>query len=209
MKLISALSLSICFTFAFYANHALAGACSKNDIDHYLKTGFSHDQVVKLCANSPTPPPTAVNTYRAPVATAVAAPATTQDANQIYFETVIKADPVTLTPDSLSFERKECVIYGEIDMTQTRDKACAKTRTTISLKGLQIIRAQKEIIMIRKQELIVKGNITREFLDLGKNNKYKIAEIRRQLSTQPTELNVPIKKGIDPAQVVTKLKLYR
>jgi hypothetical protein len=211
MKLINILSLSVCFTVTLFANNSFAGSCSKSDIDHYLKSGFKHDQIVKLCATS-VAQPTTNTVYRPPSATGVAAPvasASTQDVNQIYFETVIEADPVTLSADSLVFERKECVTYGLLDMTQTRDKACARTRTTIGLKGLQIIRAQKEIILIKKQELIVKGAITREFIDLGKNNKYQIAEIRKQLSTQPTKLNIPTKKGIDPKQIATKLKLYR
>ncbi|HHL19740.1 MAG TPA: hypothetical protein ENJ33_08390 [Thiothrix sp.] len=214
MKLINALSLSICFTLTLYSNNTLAGSCSKNDIDHYLKSGFTHDQVVKLCETPVARP--AVNTpYQAPVATtpATAQPynalaPTSQDANQLYFETVINANPVTLSGDSLIFERKECATYGDIDMTQTRDKACVKTRTTIQLKDLQIIRAQKAILMVRKQELVVKGTITREYLDLAKHNKYKIAAIQQQLPAHPEELNIPVKKGIDPTRVVTKLKAY-
>ena len=216
MKLINALSLSICFTLTLYSNNTLAGSCSKNDIDHYLKSGFTHDQVVKLCETAVAKP--VVNTpYQAPVATTPAiaqpysapAPAASQDANQLYFETVINANPVTLSGDSLIFERKECATYGDIDMTQTRDKACVNTRTTIQLKGLQIIRAQKAILMVRKQELVVKGTITREYLDLANHNKYKIAAIQQQLPAHPEELNIPVKKGIDPTRVVVKLKAYR
>jgi hypothetical protein len=216
MKLINALSLAICFTLTLYSNNSLAGSCSKNDIDHYLKSGFSHDQIVKLCATAVAKP--VVNApYQAPVTATPAAtqpynapaPVASQDANQLYFETVIKANPVTLSGSSLIFQRKECAIYGDIDMTQTRDKACVNTRTTIQLKGLQIIRAQKAILMVRKQELVVKGTITREYLDLGKHNKYKIAAIRKQLPAQPETLNIPVKNGIDPTIVVTKLKAYR
>ncbi len=212
MKLLSALSLSICFTLTLYNNNALAGSCSKNDIDHYLKSGFNHDQIVKLCSTAAVKP--APVAYQAPVA-AVAptyktpAPVASQDANQLYFETVINANPVTLSGNSLIFERKECATYGDIDMTQTRDKACVNTRTTIQLKGLQIIRAQKAILMVRKQELVVKGHITREYLDLAKHNKYKVAAIQKQLPAQPEELNIPVKKGIDPTRVVIKLKAYR
>jgi hypothetical protein len=216
MKLLNALSLSICFTLTLYSNNTLAGSCSKNDIDHYLKSGFTHDQVIKLCATAVAKP--VVNApYQAPVAATPAttqaysasAPAVSQDANQLYFETVINANPVILSGDSLIFQRKECAIYGDIDMTQTRDKACVNTRTTIKLKGLQIIRAQKAILMVRKQELVVKGTITREYLDLAKHNKYKIAAIQQQLPTHPEELNIPVKKGIDPTRVVIKLKAYR
>lgn len=209
MKLINVFTLSICFTLTLYANNSLAASCSKSDVDHYLKSGFSHDQVVKLCESSGVQQPAANSTYRAPVNTAPRAAAPTQDANHVYFETVLNADSTTFSAESLTFERKECIVYGEIDMTQTRDKACAKTRTTIGLKGLDIIRAQKEIMLIRKQELVVKGTINREFLDFGNNDKYKIAALRKQLSAQPTELNIPLKKGIDPNQVVTKLRLYR
>jgi len=216
MKLLNALSLSICFTLTLYSNNALAGSCSKNDIDHYLKSGFSHDQVVKLCATA-VAKPVANAPYQAPVTAKPAAAqpyntpalAASQDANQLYFETVINANPVTLSGGSLIFERKECAIYGEIDMTQTRDKACVNTRTTIQLKDLQIIRAQKAILMVRKQELVVKGTITREYLDLAKHNPYKIAAIHKQLPTHPEELNIPIKNGIDPTRVVVKLKAYR
>lgn len=212
MKPINIFTLSICFTLALYAGNSLAASCSKSDVDHYLKSGFNHAQVVKLCENSGVPAP-ANNTYRPPANTGIvaAAPvaAPTQDVNQVYFEAALNADNVAFSGDNLAFERKECVIYGELDMTQTREKACAKTRAIIGLKGLDIVRAQKGIVLIRKQELVVKGNISREFIDFGNNNKYKVAALRKGLAIQPSELEIPLTKGIDPNQVVKKLRLYR
>ncbi len=227
MSFIKILPALTCFALIAYSGSALANSCSKADIDHYLKSGFTHDQVVKLCTDTATTPSvqSSGNLYQsistpdrsAPVATATplhnnpSANITPSRVNndQVYFETVVEGNPVTITADKLSFDRRECAIYGDVDMTGFRDKACVDTRTTINLKGLQILRATKGVFLIKEQELLVKGNITREYLNTSGLNKYKMKAVNQQLPTQPTKLNIPIKKGIDPRVVAGKLKKYQ
>ena len=221
MSLIRTLPALTCFAIMAYSGSALADSCSKADIDHYLKSGFTHDQVVKLCTDTATPQSSG-NLYQsistpnrsapAPVA-AIASPSVNtgrrSSEDQVYFETVIEGNPVTLSNNQLIFERKECAVYGELDMTQIREKACVKTRTTINLKGLEVVRATKGVLLIREQELLVKGNISREYISTTGLNKYKMAAVRQQLPTQLKKFNIPIKKGIDPKTVAGKLKKYQ
>lgn len=202
------------------STNAMANNCSMQQIDQYLKKGFSHDQVVKLCTA------TAPKAQQAPVASGnlydslsgttsnTASPATQsspQTANsedQLYFATVLEGSPVKVSNDKLSYESKECAVYGERDISETRDKACIRSRVNIIFDGLQVVRAQKGVMLIREQELIVKGNITREYLDTGKLNKYQMQAVQSQLPMEMTTLNIPVKKGINPKDVVARLNRF-
>ena len=219
MRLPHALLTIACTPLILYYGNAFANSCSKTDINDYLKSGFSHEQVIKLCT-SDKPTQAAQSTYNSipkPVTDSV--PVTTHEntdstkpshrnEDQIYLETVIEGNPVTLSAQSLSFKRKECAVYGDANVTGFRDKACLNTLTTISFNGLQIIRATKGTFLIREQELIVKGHITREYLSLEGLNKYKVAAVKEQLPTSPSQINIPVKKGIDPKVVAVKIKKY-
>ena len=202
------------------AAHATS-SCSKEDINHYLKSGFTHDQVVKLCTDSATTQPKSnlSQPISTPPQTAPKSITSRQNQShpssmgrtedQVYFSTVIEGNPVTLSNDKLIFERKECAVYGDVNLTGFRDKACLKTRTTITLKGLQVLRATKGILLLKEQELLVKGHITRDYINTSGLNKYKMISVNEQLPTHPKQLNIPIKKGIDPKILAGKLKKYQ
>jgi hypothetical protein len=225
MRAINILLSFSALTLISVSQLATASSCSKADVDHYLKSGFTHDQVVKLCTEAsssrssgslyqsiskpaqPTSAPIASGNATTTTVSTVSRGGRSED--QVYFETVIEGSPVTLSNDKLIFERKECAVYGELDMTQTRDKACVNTRTTINLKGLEVIRATKGIVLLKPQELIVKGSITREYLNISRLNKYQSAAVKEQLPINPGKFNIPVKKGIDPNTVAGKLKKYK
>lgn len=193
-----------------YTSNTFANSCSESNISFYLKNGFTHDQIVKLCVTNKTQPTTSYAPHTA-IPSPLTAPSiqNNHDKEQLYFETVINADPVILRNDKLSFDRRECAVYGELDMTETRDKICINTRTHINLKGLQIIRVTKGIPLIRKQEFLVKGVITREYLnDTSQISHYKMDAINRQLPTHPDKIQIPIRSGIDPKIVARKLNRY-
>lgn len=224
MRLTHLLLAIACTPITLYCGSAFANSCSKADINDYLKSGFNHEQVVKLCT-SDKPTQASQPTYNSiskPAKTVTPAivlttgnreannssPSSNRNEDQIYLETVIEGNPVTLSAHSLSFKRRECAFYGDENVTGFRDKACVNTQTTINFDGLQVVRATKGTFLIREQELIVKGNITREYLSLDGLNKYKVAAVKKQLPTSPNQMNMPVKKGINPKDVVTRLKKY-
>jgi len=219
--LFKATTLSLVTSFSLLTTTDLiANSCSKSDIDYYLQRGFTHDQVVRLCAITAAPKATApINTtipsspqYQSPNTVNVSrrpnnVPAASNQ-DQVYFQTVLKATSANLTSSSLSYTSKECVEYGEPDLAGLKDKVCANTRVTLPFAGLQIVRASKGIFLLKKQELLIKGNIKREYLDLNAYNAKKQQIVRTQLPEQPRQLDLPVHKGIDPKQVAAKLNKY-
>ena len=234
--------VTILISFLFAASSAWANACSKEDIDFYLKRGFTHEQVVRLCSNAPvmmqksapaqqipapvstqqtaptpvqTMPAPAVTTVTPPVETAVPtiAPAPKPAASEvsqsdlIYFKTAINSDQVDLTPDALTYLLGGCIKYGDADFNGFKEEACVKTRTTISRKGLQVVEAQKGILLIRDQKLIVAGDIKREVLDADKLKPKKRNAFLAEYALNPGQLNVPVRSGIDPRDVAARLQL--
>lgn len=201
----------------------LANSCNKADIDYYLQRGFTHPQVVQLCSTSPASvtsvqqrqPPATVTTP-APshgVTKNIETPSNPQNpginnAEQLYFTTVLNATSANIDHSALSYTSKECVEYGEENLTGIKDKVCANTKITIQLSDLEIIRANKGIFLIREQELLVKGNIQREYLNINSLSAGKQAELRLHLPTNPSQLNLPVSKGIDPKQVAARLNKF-
>lgn len=201
----------------------MANNCAKTDIDYYLQRGFTHDQIVSLCSTVSAPmskPSVNINTiptqnsrqYQSQNTRSLPVqPQTSRsssNADQVYFETVLKATSAKLTPASLSYISKECVEYGEADLAGLKDKICANTKVTLPFNGLHVLKATKGVFLIKKQELLVKGNIQREYLSLNSYSAKKQREIRAQLPESPRQLNLPVRKGIDPKQVAAKLNLY-
>ena len=115
---------------------------------------------------------------------------------------------MNLDDDKLSYQTRECAVYGEEDISGIRDKACTDTLINIHFDGLKVIRAQKGILLIRKHELIVQGNITREYLDVSHLDKYKMAEVKKQLPLTMDTFNIPVANGIDPKNVVARLNRF-
>lgn len=218
-----ALGISI-FAASFASSSLMANSCSKADIDYYLQRGFTHEQVIRLCADSPMASSqgslsqgsaaqgVAASTispnsqYALPGSGATQNMALTED--RVYFETVLNAQSANLTPNSLSYTANECVEYGDVNLVGLRDKACVNSHVTVNFKGLKIIKAVKGIMLIRDQEMILQGNINREYLNFNSLKPGQQAVIRAQLPTKPNRLDLPVRKGIDPKQVATKLKKY-
>jgi hypothetical protein len=225
-------SLLIALCIMVFSGNALAN-CTMDKIDQYLSKGFTHAQVVTMCAGS-SAAPVSSEAIQQQIQLEVQKQVGTQvnqkvdqrvkqqmqhvqqtgqmptsaSLDQLYFATVLKGTPVNLEEDSLSYETRECVEYGEIDITQLRDKACLPTRITIFFDGLRVISAQKAIPLIREHELIVQGNITREYLDTSRLDKYKMREVDKQLPLQISRFNIPVNDGIDPKKVQARLNRF-
>lgn len=218
------------------SNQVFANGCTMQTIDTYLSKGFTHDQVVSLCASAaPATPSTAssasiqqqiqaevkrqvqqqVNTsvdkqiqqqIQHAQASNNLAPSGSHD--ELYFATVIKGTPINLEDDVLSYNTRECAVYGEEDISGIRDKACVNTKISIYFDNLKVIRAQKGIMLIRKHELIVKGKITREYLGVSHLDKYQMVEVDKQLPLSMETFNIPVADGIDPKNVAARLNRF-
>lgn len=132
-------------------------------------------------------------------------PANQETRGQTYFNTVLDASNIRYTPQQLSFQRRECANYGEEAITGLQQEACINTRTTIDLTNFEVVEATNGLFLIKKQKLIVRAKIKREFLNIDSLDKNKADHIRAQLKTNPETINIPVHKDYNPEKVAKKL----
>jgi alpha-galactosidase/6-phospho-beta-glucosidase family protein len=126
----------------------------------------------------------------------------------VYLEAALKASNVRLTPPILSYSSKECIEYGNRNNSDLNSEACVNSNITINLNGLNVIKASKGIFLIKNVELIVEGNIKREYVNINAIRRQDREAILSLLPTNPRQIKLPVKSGIIPSQVVEKLKPY-
>jgi len=206
----------IAISSLFSTGKIFANSCSNADITFYLQKGFTHDQVVRLCASKSS------NTVARPQAQKPAPPTVnsgyvnpppakqynTAREGQVYLEAALKASNVRLTPPILSYSSKECIEYGNKNNSDLNDEACVKSNISINLNGLRVVKATKGLFLIKDVELIVEGNIKREYVNINAIRRQDREAIMSLLPTNPRQINLPVKSGIIPSQVVEKLKPY-
>jgi len=185
-----------------------AGSCNMEQIDQFLQRGFTHEQVVELCGNPQTAEPSP--SQKAPESAPTQEPATQSSSgiekDTFYLQTVIDADKVEVTPEAIVYWRDKCYAYGSEGFTGFRPEACVNMRTTINRKGLEVVRAAKAIIMIRDQEMIVNGDIKQVVLNPEKLKPNTLKSFNTDYPSSLTDINIPVKKGIDPVKVAETLK---
>ena len=189
-----------------------AHSCNIKQIDQLLQRGFNHDQVITLCGkqnSTPTPkkseqkpePPTKPSPQ-----TVAASPGAIVDKDSFYLQTVIDADKIEISAEAITYWRDKCYPYGTEGFTGFRPEACVNLRTSILREGLKVVRATKGVLLIRDQELIVSGNIKQEVLNPEKLKPKELKRFSTDYPTSPKEINIPIKKGINPVNVAKTLK---
>lgn len=193
-----------------------ASSCSLEEIDQFLQRGFSHEQIVKLCGNqqpaapaadsSPVPAAPSPAATNPPPQAGITQSATTVDKDIFYLQTVIDADKVEVTPEAIIYWRNKCFPYGAESYSGFRPEACVNMRSTLNRKGLKVVRAVKGILLIRDQEMIVGGTLKQDVLDPEKLKPKTLEDFIVDYPASPAELNIPVKKGIDPAGVAAALK---
>lgn len=211
----STLLVTLALTSFYPANILLANSCSKTDITFYLQKGFSHDQVMRLCATtSATVQASTAQAQKAPLAMGSSYTTNAPRQNnstresQIYLEAAFKTNDVRLSPPLLTYTSKECVEHGPENNSDLNTESCIDSRVTVNLNGLKIIKASKGIFLIKNTELVVEGNIKREYININSVRRQDREVIKTMLPTNPKQINLPIKSGIDPHQVAKKLKPF-
>ena len=212
--LLTALSL-LSISILFFSSNALANTCSKSDVDYYLQRGFTNDQVVQLCVGAVT---NQSNNQRALISKKPipAQPQLTQQGNQIredqsYLSAALDASDVTMTNQGLTISPSECIDYGpsvgraSADLIET---ICVNTKLTINFTGMKIGKASRAILLVRDGTLNVKGNIQREFVGINELRRQDRAAILETLTTNPNEVSLKIRRGINPSSVGDRLKKY-
>lgn len=208
----------------FTASAAVAGTCSREDIDHYLNRGFTPEQVVELCGNLPaeTPPPAPKPAPRvdapppaAPVKGPAPAPASppppvvgSSQEEVFRIQHSIDADKVEVTASDLIYTRDRCHKFGQEDALGQQPTACVVTRTTISRSGLQVLEAIKGIFLLQDRVFLVKADrIKREVLNPEKIRKPRDRKLfLEEFAPNPSTIDIPLRRGFEPPEIAPALQ---
>ena len=187
----------------FFSSELLASGCSKADIDYYLQKGFTHDQVTRLCSIPVASAPAQAPSYSATPQTS------SIKVDESFLTSALNARNVKLTSSQLSYNAKECdsyYPYGNYKMEEV--DVCVNSNVTINFSGLQIKDSSKGLFLIKDAELILAGNINREYLNYAKIRHQERADVQRLFPTTPKEISVPVRRGFDPEEIAQRLKKY-
>lgn len=190
--------------------------CSKEAIAYYLEKGFTPDQVSRMCA-VPGHRDTTDSTIQQ--STSVDGQAAATSANDLqnspdndellFFNKTILSDSLTVTPETLTYIRDECVNYGEeenmSDSFSFQAKVCGVLKTTINRVGLEVLRAVKGIPLIRDTELLVKGEIQREVINFNSLNSDDQKTFEKVLDPTPETFDIQIRDDADPKEIAARL----
>lgn len=184
--------------------------CSKEAIGYYLEKGFTTEQISRMC-QAPALSSTTDNVTRQP--SNIDEQATDSNGNnqhssvndEVYFNRTILADSITLTPQTLTYVRAQCIEYGEEDITGFKPKVCGVLKTTINRVGLVVLRAVKRLSIFRDAELLVKGEIRREVINLSSLNDDDQKTFSKILDPTPETFNIETRKDADPEAIAARL----
>ncbi|KAG1663479.1 hypothetical protein GQR58_020418 [Nymphon striatum] len=93
-----------------------------------------------------------------------------QGADQAFLAAALDAKNVTLNQNSLSYSSEECAEYGPENNVDLIEEACVNSTC----------------------------NLKRDYLNLGSVRRQDKTEVLRLLPTNPKQVNIPIRRGIDP-----------
>ncbi len=191
--------------------------CSKEAIGFYLDRGFTTDQVSQMCqCSGSTSTSSSVKDSTTPTAAAVSVPvvtaspkATSQNLQNteelVLFSSSIVADTLSITPDTLTYVKDRCMEYGEEDITGFRPKVCGVFKTVINRVGLQVLSAKNGLSIIRDAELIVKGDIQREVLNINELSDRARKKLKKVFVASPETFEIKTRKGADVKKVAAQL----
>lgn len=187
---------------------SFAANCNREDIIFYLKQGFSHDQVTKICY-TPQGKPLQVDhtgkTQQSGTSTTANRPQQSSD-TMIFFKSSIDSDELEITRSEMVLTKHhQCIKYGIEDGAGFRDKACVQLQTTIQLPGLKVLKAKKAIPLIGKPELVIEGNIKHQIMNLSVLSAKQRKELLEDFDLNPARFELDLRGGVNPKIVENKL----
>jgi len=202
------------FLLFFSAQLRAETDCSKEAIGYYLEKGFTPEQVSRMCqvsahndATDTTANTATATTVDGQVADASGhnRPGSLNNDDFVFFSKTILSDSLTVTPETLTYVGEECITYDEEDITGFRPKVCGVLRTTINRTGLVVLRAAKGVFIFRDAQLLVKGEIQREVINLDSLDSDDRKTFARILDPTPRTLEIQTREDADPKEVAARL----
>jgi len=173
-------------------------ACSRDDVEFYLKKGFSPDQITRLCDTASTTQNTKSTTINSsPVAS---------NKSELFLREAIKGHNILLTNDFLSYTLKVCFHYGEEDQYGFSPKACPNVRFKIALKNLEVKEPGNKYLFLNSDEIEVTGSISQKVINgLDKYNAEDKKLILKTLESG-NKTTIPVRDDISLEKVFEVLK---
>jgi len=191
--------------------------CSKEAIAYYLEKGFTPEQVTRMCQVSAHSDETATTATTTTATTATKDDGQVADASGnerqgslknddfVFFNRTILSDSLTVTPQTLTYVGEECISYDEEDMTGFRPRVCGVLKTTINRTGLVVLRAARGLFIFRDAQLLVKGEIQREVINLDSLDSDDRKTFARILDPTPETLEIKTRENADLKEVAARL----
>lgn len=182
--------------------------CSKEGIAYYFKQGISADQINQLCdsASGQSEPEKKAHQLIATNPKSVVNHSSEQQNDLLFFTSMIVADKVEIKDDHLIYVKKDCIKYGEEVEEDVPEYACGIFQTSVQLAGLEMVSATQGIPLLRDTELIIKGNIYRQILNLDSLDRGTKKAFDELFDDNPKTIDIPLRKDADPMYVAQRLK---
>lgn len=201
--------------------------CPRDDVTYYLKEGFNHEQIVKLCSKQKGTPQQQLDSSTSELTKKTVllsneqkqnvniapiqqhkVPAIDDNQDAIFLATAVEAYDVEVTDEAIIFKRKDCFNYGQEDWNEFQDRACPKVKYSISRKGLKIVDRDNGFFGMGSTALYVSGNIEAEILDLDEFQPKHQDVIKATIQKNTEKLKINIRSGMPQNKVeATLLKL--
>lgn len=212
MKMFTKLSITksklILLSLVIISSKNSIANCSKEDIDYYLKKGFTTEQVTALCSADEL-----TNIKEDVYKSYGDEYADEQDEEylrkmrierQVFFKSSLGAQNVNIRRDKLTFIVYECAKEGLAKPgSEFNKKGCAEVLITIKLSEVEVIEKEfKEKVFFGNRQILVKGNVTSKIIGgMEELNQYDADVLKNKilgrLAKNKGQVLVPIKKGLN------------
>lgn len=212
MKRLLGVSSVLAFALPF---NAASAACKPDDVRYYLSAGFSHEQVISLCASGaaqqqPGAPSAAP---QAAPATRYSEPAAQQQSQGRYYnrdeetlKTSLVAHDIKLDASKLQFTEKVCIKYGTPDaVADFKNQVCPFVVFEVQRRGLRVEDVNEGLWGLTEASIIISGDVKRTIEGLEKYKAKDRPLIQAELGNS-NQLKLVVRKGVPPYSVSEALK---
>ena len=180
-----------------------AAQCGREDVEFYLEKGFSPEQITALCTTTEADTNTLSTKQRQPVANNNQALMTQPE---VYLLTAIDSAKAEIKDGALLFEQTICTKHGPVTSMGRQNQVCPNVAFVIKLDDLRITGQQKRPKFIGGNHIKVAGNIAQSVPDINSLSAAEQPVVRRLYKEPPSEVEIPIKPGMDVGRAVEALQ---
>lgn len=182
--------------------------CGIEAIKFYLANNFSTEQISRMC-QMPTHSDSAFPNIQKAKPLAYKTKLNPEyDSETLFFNRSIISNQLTVSGSILQYRAKECIRYGDEDITGFKEKICTNISTRIQRHHLEIMSVTKKSFF-SDNELLVKGNIKREIFDKKTLSNEELEILAEHLNLNPKVFEIKLRDDADPQQVADALILKK